>query len=155
MCKVDYPPFFCKTFVPFFRALSLPEMLVQFETAMKDGPVNAARRVEVSSTGRVLLASLGKPAGFREGSPFHPFQTLWMATDLNIYIYYCAGIEMCQNGMVWVWLKLINWWNGKPLGSRSLSKQHAVSPYFGPGESTTWNGEIRLWMLICARARVP
>lgn len=65
----------------------------------------------VSSTGRVLLASLGKPAGFREGSPSVHGNG---SEHWDIYIYITARALKCAKmAWFWLWLKMINWWNGK------------------------------------------
>ena len=74
MCNVDDPLFFLTFSTPFFRALSVPEMLVQFETAMKEMG-DAASRVELCSTGRVLLG-WGKLLGKEWTTASHSFQTL-------------------------------------------------------------------------------
>ena len=102
----------------------------------------------------------GKPAVFREGSPFHPFQTLWMARDLNIDIYiYLLSIYIyillrghC-NVPKWHGFGFGSKWSTGETGNRNTKQQHAVSPYLvqenPPPESEKSGSE----MLICAVGR--
>ena len=136
MCKVDYPPFFCKTFVPFFRALSVPEMLVQFETAMKDTGVKreGLKYLQLVESRWHLWGNL---LGLGKDPPFIPFRHCACQRIWTLIVIFTARALKCAK---WHGLGFgSKWWTdetGNPLA--------AVSPYFGPGESTTGNGESRL-----------